>query len=249
MRCTDIKVCAISLVVGLSVASVCALGQPIDGSDPAVIREFVHQVYIEGVPYDQVGRLHASPAIAALTAMLKEPGEEEYWSNIVVTLGMLGDDRAVDPLLAFIGRGESGEQLSRSQSVAKTSAVMALGYIVHRTANKKALKYLEEGIFPNTWEARNVQWASGIYPTRADRNSQLAVSSILGLGLSGRPEAVKLLQSIREPAATARIADLRKQIPGIDDICAEALKANAAIASEGMDLYYKRRLSRYKADR
>jgi hypothetical protein len=28
--------------------------------------------------------------------MLADPAEVEYWPNIVVTLGMLGDERAVD---------------------------------------------------------------------------------------------------------------------------------------------------------
>src|SRR5262245_21223669 len=111
-----------------------SLGQTLE-TRPDAIKKFVNEVYIEGVPYEQVVNLSPDAAIPILLEMLNDPRESEHWPNIVVTLGMIGDERAVKPLIAFIGRRESEEQLSRAESVAKTSAVMALGYVVNRTSN------------------------------------------------------------------------------------------------------------------
>jgi hypothetical protein len=161
---------ATSVIFALSIAFTWpAQAQPLE-TRPAAIQEFVRQVYIEGVPYEKVVGLSRDAAIPVLLPMLNDPREDEHWPNIVVTLGMLGDDRAVAPLVAFITRRESDLQLSRSQSIAKTSAVMALGYVVNRTGNREALKYLEEGIYPEAWEARNVLWKSSFFPSDAERN-------------------------------------------------------------------------------
>jgi len=209
-------------------------------TDRTAIQEFVHRVYIEGVPYEEVTRLSPEVAVPLLVGMLDNPQEEEYWANIVVILGMLGDDRAVAPIFDFIKRGESRPQLSRSQCVAKTSAVMSLGYIVNRTANPEALAYLKEGVYPETWEARNLLWASSFFRSQAEQNNQLAIMAVLGLGVSGKPQAATVLQMLRQPPATPKMKALKSRIPEIDNIAEEALKANAMISKSGLKLYYEK---------
>ncbi len=248
MRNQHTSIHAISLLVGLSITLTFGYPQPTPEANPAAIKDFVRQVYIEGVPYEDVGRLSADVAIPVLREMLNNPQEEEYWPNVVVTLGMLGDDRAVEPLVNFIERKEPGKQLSRAQSVAKTSAVMALGYVVNRTGNQRALKYLEEGIYPSAWEKRNLPWASSFFPSGAERNNQLVIMSVLGLGLSGRAEATKVLRLLRDPHATPEIVALKQQVPGIDNIADEALKASESIGKDGMRMYYKKELQRQPPD-
>jgi HEAT repeat protein len=115
-------------------------------NDPETIRAFVRKTYMEGIPYNQVQRMSPSLALPVLIKMLDDPRDEQYWTNIVVTLGMLGDGRAVNPLINFITRSEERSELSPPQAEAKTSAVMSLGYIVNKTGNRQALTFLAEGV-------------------------------------------------------------------------------------------------------
>jgi hypothetical protein len=105
---------------------------------PEQVKEFIHNVYIEGVPYDQASQLAPEIALPVLKQVLADPHEDEYWANAVVTIGMIGHDQGTELLTEFITRREAESKLNRAQTVAKTSAVMALGYIVNKTGNRKA---------------------------------------------------------------------------------------------------------------
>ena len=200
------------------------------------IREFVHQIYIEGVPYEEVTRFNPSTAAPVLLEMLENPQEEGYWTNVVVTLGMLGDERAVEPLIRFVEEGVG--QLSRDQYAAKTSAVMSLGYIVNKSKSARALSYLTEGIDPDIW-SRRVNWSSPYHSSEVGRNQQLITMSILGLGLTGHPQAAEFLRSLRT-SVTSEGKRLRTYVPRLDDVGGEARKANESIARDGLARYYRK---------
>jgi hypothetical protein len=116
------------------------------------IRDFVRQVFIHGVPYEEATKYDSS-VVPTLLDMLNDPAEEAYWPNIVVVLGMIGDERAVDPLISFIEADDQGD-LSREHYAAKTSALMALGYLIDKSGNQKALDYLIDSLAPDTWVAQ-----------------------------------------------------------------------------------------------
>ena len=150
------------------------------------IRDFVRQVFFEGVPYSEASRFESS-VVPTLLQMLADPREEDHWSNIAVVLEIIGDEGAVDPLIQFIEEGSPGI-MSRSEYVARTSALMGLGYLVNGTGNKKALNYLKQSVAPEMWEAR----FKGIAPYQVsvqERNEDLSTYAILGLALSGHPSA------------------------------------------------------------
>lgn len=212
---------------------------PVAGQAPD-IRTFVHQVYIEGVPYEEVARFDPATAVPILLDMLADPKEEEYWPNIVVTLGMLGDQRALDPLIQFLKQDATGP-LSHPHYTAKTSVVMALGYLVNKSGSEKALEFLIESADPEIWTRRGIKWSSPYHSTEIERNRQLTTMSILGMGLSGHPKAAKLLRSLRQVPASPQAKSLRAQIPGVDDVLKEALEANEKIAKRGMADYYRQR--------
>jgi hypothetical protein len=151
-------------------------------------------------------------------------------------MGMLGDSRAVDPLINFIKRSEDPSELSPPQAIAKTSAVMSLGYIVNKTGKGQALTFLAEGIDPQVWENRNIQWSSSLYPSMSDRNTQLATMSVLGLAISGRPEAGKILRDLQQPV-DPRSMDVRQKLPQIGSIVEAALKEHAKISRDGLESY------------
>jgi HEAT repeat protein len=200
----------------------------------------VHQIYIEGVPYEEAIRFDPGSAVPILLEMLADPKEEEYWPNIVVTLGMLGDERAVDPLIQFL-KENSGRTLSNSAYRAKTSVVMSLGYIVNKNGSRKALEFLIESVDPEIWTRRGIIWKSPHHRTEADRNQQLTIMSILGLALSGNQRALMILRSLRRVPPSRQAASLRAEIPGVDDALREAIEANEKIAKRGLAAYYRKK--------
>ncbi len=213
--------------------------------DPAAgqapdIRTFVHRIYIEGVPYEEAARFDPAASVPILLDMLADPKEADYWPNIVVTLGMLGDERAVDPLIQFLQQGATAP-LSHPQYIAKSSVVMALGYIVNKSGSEKALQFLVESTDPEVWTRRDIKWSSPYHSTEVERNRQLTIMSVLGLGLSGDPRAARVLRSLRQAPATPQAKNLRAQIPDVGDVLKDALQANQKIAKTGMADYYRQR--------
>jgi len=110
------------------------------------IEEFVRQIYVHGIPFEEANRYDASVA-PTLLKMLNDPKEQDYWSNIVTTLGIIGDENAVEPMIEFIEKGKAGA-LTRSQRQAKKSAIMSLGYLINKSGNQKALDYLTTNMTP-----------------------------------------------------------------------------------------------------
>ena len=206
---------------------------------PEQVMEFVHAVYIEGVPYEQASQLAPDVALPILKQVLRDPREEEFWANAAVTIGMIGHDQGVDLLMEFITRSEAKSKLSRAQTVAKTSAVMALGYIVNKTGNRKALDFLKTSVDPQTWRKRSLAWTGAFHGTGKERDKQLAVMAVLGLGVSGNPEAAQTLRSLGETPKTPQMRALKKALPEVGNVAGEALKANSVIASKGIQSYYR----------
>jgi len=75
----------------------------LSAEQPMDVKEFVRRIFIEGVPYEEA-RKYGPTDVPTLLKMLADPKEEAYRTNIVVTLGIIGDERAVDPLIAFLGQ-------------------------------------------------------------------------------------------------------------------------------------------------
>lgn len=224
---------AVSLV--LSAAWLIKTGAAPQAGSPVDVREFVRQTFFEGVPYEEASRYDGS-VVPTLLAMLADLKEEPYWSNIVVTLGMIGDDRAVDPMIAFINKGATGT-LSHAQYTARTSAVISLGYIVNKSKNAKALTYLKDSLNPQAWDKRETSWKSPYQASTEDRNIQLSTAAILGLALSGDPSAAEALRKLQQPADTEPARRFQAQT---SSVAADALTANEMIAKEGLAAYYRK---------
>ena len=207
------------------------------GRRPMDVGEFVRQTFIHGVPYDQAS--HYGPnVVPTLLQMLKDPKEEKHWSNIVVTLGIIGDTRVRQPLINFIDSDFQGT-LSRSQYTAKTSAIMALGYFVNKTGDNEALSYLVNCTRPTFWDGMQLQWTSPYHAQSRDRDIQLSTVAILGLALCGRSEASEALRTLRSRLATTETdREFQKQVDGI---IGEALDTCEEIAKEGLTQYYRKR--------
>jgi hypothetical protein len=200
---------------------------------PMDVREFVRQIFIHGVPFEEASR-YGADAVPVLVEMLNDPAEQPYWANIVVVLGMTGEPEAVDPLIEFIEAGEAAG-LSREHYTAKTSALMALGYIINATGDEQALDYLRASVNPETWAAKDV----GVAPYQTslvERDYDLSKFAILGLALSGHPEALEILRSLQQPAETEAQRAFQAQVT---DVLSGALEEHRKVSEEGLAEYYR----------
>ena len=197
------------------------------------VEEFVRQIFIHGVPFEEASR-YGPDAVPRLLKMLNDPAEEAWWPNIVVVLGMIGEPSVVDPMISFIE--EEGDELSREHYVAKTSALMSLGYVVNRTGDRRALDYLKRSINPDTWQDMDVGQAP-FQASATERSFDFSKHAILGLALSGHPEAEEALRSlVQAPADTESGRAFQAQV---DDLVSEALAEHGRIAREGLAQYYQ----------
>ena len=190
--------------------------------------EFLRQIYIHGMPYEDATRYeNDASAVPTASKILNNREDEEYWSNAVQLLGIAGKEDQADVIIDFLQEGTG--KLTRHQYTAKSSAVTALGYLVHRTGSRRALDYLISGCAPDVWSER-VHWTSPIQPSAEDRSLQLAIFDVWALALSGHPEAGEALRSLSSEGTQAALSD----------VVEEALAAHDFVSKEGLVSYYKR---------
>lgn len=199
------------------------------------IKEFVHRTYIHGVPYEDATR-YGPENVPVLLAMLKDRNEESSWSNIVVTLCIAGDQSVAKPVIEFIEKGPSGD-IADKQYAAKSSAVMALGFLINKTGSREALEYLKQSVDPEVWTKRKIEWKAVFQPTVKARNTQLSTMAVLGLALSGNPDAGDVLRNLRLAPATDAVREFGELMA---DSISDALKDHQTIATEGLREYYRK---------
>ena len=223
----------VSLVFLFVIVSLFA-SKPSLAQQHTTVKDFVHQIYIHGVPYE-IASKYGSEDTSVLLEMLLDDKEQPYWSNIVITLGMIGENRAVGPMIEFINRNNSNK-ISPEVYTAKTSAIISLGYIINKTGNKKALDYLAESLQPNVWQNRKIGWESPFYKSKIERDGYLTEAAVLGLGLSGKPEAkIKLLEALQRNKTEEKSKIKTK----IKDVVKLALKEHKKVSSMGLKNYQR----------
>lgn len=194
------------------------------------IKDFVRQTFIHGVDYAQASQ-YGSDVVPALLEMLKDQQEQAHWANIAITLCIIGDEQALDPIISFIEEGGEGK-LSGASYRAKTSAIMALGYLINKSGSQKALDYLKASIKPDEWSGK-AKWSGPFEASVDERNAQLSTMAILGLALSGHSEAAEALQSLQAPTSDP----FRAQV---SDVVTDALGTLDTISKDGLTEYYRK---------
>lgn len=202
---------------------------------PKDVREFVRRTYFHGVPYDQASQ-YGRAAVPVLAAMLKDAKEAPYWSNVAITLCMIGDESAAKPVIEFIDEGAEAE-LSASDYAAKSNAVMALGYLVNKCQSRDAFTYLKASLRPGIGAERKIKWLGPAQTSAAARDQALSKKAILGLALCGTPEAAEFLRSLRQPGDSPESIKLRRAVSDLVDV---ALKEHEKVSKQGLSEYYKK---------
>lgn len=174
------------------------------------LKDFVRQVHYHGVSYGEARR-YPSSAVPVLLRMLADPANAPHWTNIVAVLGIIGDQSVVARLIAFAHQGSG--TLTPDEYRAKSTVLIALGYVANHTGSRAALDYLLASANPEAWNARALRWSSPFHATSAARNARLSSTAFLGLALSGAPAAGNLLRSLatgaRSPPAQQAFAEFQ----------------------------------------
>ena len=187
--------------------------------------EFLRTPFIHGVPYDQAAA-YGPQAVDRLISLLVDAPAGVRLSNVVMTLGMIGDIRALAPLQQFITTGAS--TVSRDVFVAKRSAIVALGYLYFKTRDQRVLDFLIGGTQPSFWSGR-VSWR--LTDDAADRDRSLAMIAIQALGVTGSAEAIAALN---RPVVAS--LDLE-----FSDVVADALRQNDQVRRLGAAAFVRPR--------
>lgn len=160
---------------------------------PDDIKAFVRTDYEHGIPYDQSVKFDKT-VVPTLLEMLKDPREQNWWGNIIATLGVIGDARAVNPLISFLERDVRGEVDPRLLS-ALLSVPTALGHIAAK-GNDQAIDYLIANSRSATLRAKKIPWKFGAL-SGDQLQMPLMKASILGLGISAQPRAMQALEQMQ----------------------------------------------------
>ena len=211
--------------------------------DTMAIDDFVKQRFVRGVPYEEALK-YSEKQVPGLLLMLSDAANINYWSNIVVTLGIIGDDRALPPLMELIKADHEGV-LSAELYTAKTSATMALGYLINKSGNREALNFLKDALNPHSWNESQPGWDSPFQQVKAGRNIQLSSVAVLGLALSGHPEAVEALQGLKAPVETEEERMFQGQISHTLDMVTGDCEA---ISRDGLLQYYRERMMQQQCE-
>jgi len=192
------------------------------------VQDFVRQSHIHGLPYAEA-KGFTSADIPVLLSMLENPNESRAWPNIVGTLGAIGDEEVFDSLVAFMESGSG--VLSATEYAAKTSVPMALGYLMFATDSDNAFQYLRDGLDPLTWTGRGISWRSPFSLTDQEELDQLLTVSVIGLALSGAPQAADELFSFEESQTGQREPFV--------SLLLDAFETHDTIFNRGLAEYYR----------
>jgi hypothetical protein len=220
---------------GTVMASSCSLGAAVQ--PPKDVREFVSQHWIAGIPYLAASQYTEEDARLLLEWLVKEPEKhEEFLPEIVTTLGFIGSEIAVQPMIDFVHSARA----SKAVFNAKNAVLIHLGDLVNKSGSKLALDFLtkvatdQEAAKTMTMARATIAAAEAAVagvaaPGLDDLAAELAVSATFGLALAGKPEAEQTLASLANaPTVFASV----KRAAG------EAAALSRTVRAQGQKAYY-----------
>lgn len=220
---------------GAVMASSCALGAAVQ--PPQDVREFVSQHWIAGIPYLAASQYTEQDAKLLLEWLVNEPEKhEEFLPEIVTTLGFIGSDIAVQPMIDFVHSAHA----SKAAFNAKNAVLIHLGDLVNKSGNKLALDFLTQiatdrkaastmTMARATIAAAEAAVAGVDAPSLEELAAELAVSATFGLALSGTPEAEQTL---------AGLANSPTAFASVKRAASEAASLAQTVRAQGQRAYY-----------
>ena len=198
-------------------------------SKPNAVK-FVHQIFIEGIPYDQA-RVFTKKDVAHLLPLLHHKHEQPFWANTVTVLGAIGDISAFQPLKEFADA--IADDPSPEAHQARDSVPIALGYLSAETKDPAILTYLL-GRLPPAEDQRFL-----LADISDEARAHSVRMTILGLALSGNKKEVgdELQAQLNQLNALETMRTGASQ--SIKRFLEEAVTINRQVRENGLSGYYK----------
>jgi hypothetical protein len=222
-------------VTGAVMASSCLLGAAVQ--PPQDVRAFVSQHWIAGIPYEAASHYTEEDAKRLLEWLVNEPEQhEEFLPEIVTTLGFIGSELAVQPLIDFV----QSPRASQAVFNAKNAALIHLGDLINKSGSQAAFAFLTT-VAADTAAAKTLAvprvdiaaaeaGVAGVSaPGLEELAAELAVSASFGLALAGKPEAEQTL---------IKLAQDTKAFPAVKAAAAEAAALSQKMRAQGQAAYY-----------
>ena len=162
------------------------------------LKNFVYGIHAGSNTYGAAKEVARSEDANTLKKLLNDPAMAPHWPNVTVLIGVRGDPEMVPSLIAFVEGKNSDIGWSAQVYRGRTSAIMALGYLVHETGDKHALKYLIASIDPWIWtDERHVPWVLN-HENPDWLSQQLSTAAITALAFTGKLKARDALDRVIE---------------------------------------------------
>jgi hypothetical protein len=161
---------------------------------------FVRRIYPHGFPLSAARRFTPEQA-ASVWPLLRDPGADFAWSNIVLLAGAAGGPGTAQRLIAFLNDPD-WNPANPAASDARAQVPVALGTLSHRLDDRAALDFLLAQSRPGAWAAFAARARAPEAQIALER--QMATQTLIGLSLSARPAAIARLEAMQ---ATLRRTD------------------------------------------
>ncbi len=165
------------------------------GPDMELITEIEALVYthcVDGIDYSRANALGIE-AIPYLVEKLNDPEKKEFWVNIIVSLGFIEESDALPGLIEFLESAQGEVDIYTFRAL--LSIPFAIGCI-SSSGDSQAYTYLSEWI--DTPQNHLVDWSF----KNKNIHDLLSQQSIMGMAVSGLPEAKKKLTNLRHQSTT-----------------------------------------------
>lgn len=207
--------------LGLLLLATCAAHVATAAEGAAKVDAFVCRNYLHGVPY-QGARAFSGGDVDRLIELLKDPTQESYWHNAIVTLGIVGEERVTQVLVDFMEKRFRGP-VTLHQFNALLSVPLALGHAGMR-GNKSAVDYLLAHASVAAWDRAGLEWSFQKYS--GERRSVLLTKMVVrGLAFSCTEPAKAMLLKMRDGTDAESVAlrahaadDIRESIAFYEEL-------------------------------
>ncbi|MFN3791780.1 hypothetical protein [Massilia sp.] len=206
---------------------------------PADVRDFVSRHWVEGVPWELASQYGEQDARLLLDWLVNEPERhEEFLTQIVATLGHIGSEIAVQPMIDFVQSPRAG----RAVFNAKNTALLRLGDLANQSGSRAALDFLARvasdmdlartlaapQASAETQAAKAMQ--DVVAPTLETLAAEMAVSATFGLALAGTAQSQQAVEALKGNADAFATVNQAAQ---------EAAEIAATVRAKGRQEYYR----------
>jgi hypothetical protein len=160
--------------------------------------------------------------------MMADGACEVHVANIVATLCMIGDERAVDPVIAFFDSCDG--HLSYARFAGIRSLLIHSGILAQKAGSDRLGRFLTDVVSRASRGTLPVNWTGPFGETAGELNSLLLKVGIWGLALSGADQV---------PSLFSEIAAEKRAYDGIATLLAEARSAYETVKQHGVVGYFQ----------